>query len=259
MTTFDPKFLTKNYITDVTQISDSAGTEARYRQKLINRNSEDQYVSVGASSGTRTITWTPTSAKTINRIFLQSHNFDTFTIKYNTSSDFSTAISLSGNTNTNHYFEFNSVSVTSVTISVSVTMTVGAKLNLGEFYCGLELFEMDSPVGQPLRVSAKAQQQILTLSDGSNYKNYVRQLRDFMIRLNCVTEAERLNYVSLYERNRRETFVFIPNPATSSDTWDGLGGHYIWGSEPDYDNYTDNLAVNGRDINIQLMQAGGVG
>ena len=107
--------------------------------------------------------------------------------------------------------------------------------------------------------SAKAQQQILTLSDGSNYKNYVRQLRDFLIRLNCVSEAERLNYVSLYERNRRETFVFIPNPATSSDTWDGLGGHYIWANEPDFDNYTDNLVANGRDVNIQLMQAGGVG
>ena len=257
MSQFNPKFLYKNKILSASQISDSAGTSDSNKIKLFDRNYETQYYGIGETSGTRTITIIVTSE--ITNIFLQNINWKNFTIKYDTSSTFSTPIAVTNNTESDLFFEFDSVTPTSnIAISVTQTMSSGDVLKCGQIYIGKQIFEMDNPGGS-YRIEPVTKQKILELSDGSYFKNYIRSIKNFNLQIKCVSDDERLNYKAVFDVNRRDTFVFIPRPATSPDVWDGVGGHYHWGNAPDFDNYTDDLFANGYDVNMQLIQAGGVG
>lgn len=258
MAVFNPKFLYRNSITAASQLSDSAGTSTANLTKLFDRNDELQYASIGATSGTRTITWTPSAATAITRIYLQNINWATFTVKYDTSSDFSSAISLSGNTKTNLYFEFNSVSVTNVVFSVTATITSGEAIKAGQIYVGRELFEMAAATAGTQRISPLPAQKIVQLSDGTTYKIFVRKSRNFDINLVGVTTTERDNYSVLYDLNRREPFVFIPEPATSSDAWNGIATHVNWINGFDFENYSGDISINGYNGVIQLATASGV-
>lgn len=261
MSTFQPKFLYQNKITDVSQITTS-GTgltdNDSNKLKLFDRNEELKYSSIGSTSGSRLITWAPGSSTSINRIVIQNINFKDFTIRYNNGTDFSTAIIFTGNTKTNLYFEFNTVSVTDVTIEVTDTMTSGDTAKIGQFIVTSEIFEMSNP-GGTFQIIPQAQQQIITLSDGTTYKNYVRSIRNYLMTIMCVSVAEQANYATLYTINTTSAFVFIPRPATQTDDWDGLCGHYNWMNAKDIDNYVDNVQVNGYMINLELGQAGGIG
>lgn len=262
MATFYPKFLSKNQITTTADISDSAGTATGNRVKLIDRNPDYQYMSIGSTSGTRTITWTPSlsTPRTISRIFVQNINWDTFTIKYNTTSLFSTAISVVGNTKTSMYFEFNSVAITNVVISVFTTMTAGDVIRCGQFYAGTQLYEIANTVGGQFLISPFQKSNILTLSDGTTYKTTDRlHIRNVDFDLYAVPEAEKLNFKAVYEYNAISPFVFIPYPATASDTWDGKADHYNWINGFDFENYTDDVDVNGYNGVINIAQAGGLG
>lgn len=259
MSLFSPKFLTKNKITSATLLSDSASTSVGNRTKLIDRNDAYQYLSVGATTGTRTITWTPSAATSINRIFIQGINFDTFTIKYNTSSTFSTPITFTGNTRTNLYFEFNAVSVTNVVISVSATMTASDVIRITEFYCGTELYEMIG-IGGTTQIIPAQKASVLTLADGTTYKSVDRlNIRAVDFSLLGVSEADKASFKAVFDYNATAPFVFIPFPATSSDNWDGKADHYNWVSGFDFENYTENVDLNGYDGNFSIVQAGGIG
>jgi len=257
MTIFQPKFLTKNYIDAVSEISDSAGNSDQIKRALFDRNEDYQWE--GESSGTRTITWTPGVSTTIDRICLQNTNFEDFTIKYNGGSDFSPAISITGNSDKNIYFEFSSQAINTVEISNTETFPNGETAKLGQLYIGEEIFEIDSGVGGRINDARPVtKQSIIPLSDGTFHKIYIRRITNWILSLTDLTEAERDNFKDLFERNRREPFFYIPYPRTQSDVWDGLGQHYNWANGHDYLNFTNGLRAAGYDCNVQLVQAGGV-
>lgn len=262
MSTFLPKFLTKNQITTVDDLSDSASTTVSNKTKLIDRNREYLYMSVGSTSGSRTITWTPSlsTPRTISRIFVQGINWDSFTIKYNTSSFFSTPISFTGNTKTNLYFEFNAVAVTNVVISVSTTFPLNEVIKCGQFYAGSELYQMVNTTGGQFVITPVQKATVLTLADGTTYKTTDRlYLRNVDFELMAVSAAEKENFRTVYDYNATNPFVFIPYPATSTDTWDGKADHYNWINGFEFDTFTDDVELNGYNGIINLAQAGGIG
>ena len=279
---FNPKFLKRNKITSTSMITTSHANTDSQKLKLIDRNSEQYWQSVSGTSGDRTILITFNTAQTINRIFCQGVNWAGFTITYNGGTHFSESINVAVNSEANLYFEFDSVSASTVLITCSNTITAGATMQCGELYIGEEIFEMAAGTAGLYLVSPQTEQRILRLSDGTGYKIYVRRTTDFDIDLELVTEAERLNYLALYERNRREPFVFIPFakkpsimgasmefsftfPATFTITddsygqWDGVAGHYNWINPFEVENYAQNIRDNAvYRGTIKLMQAGGL-
>jgi len=165
-----------------------------------------------------------------------------------------------GNTRKNLYFEFNSVSVTNVVISVTATMTAGEVIKCGQFYCGTEIYEWASTVGGSIKINSNQKASILTLSDGSTYKTTDRpHIRGFEMGLMAVSVAEKENFRLVYDYNNLNPFVFIPEPSTPSDDWGGVAEHCNWVNGFDFENYTDNVSVNGFNGAISLLQAGGIG
>jgi len=259
VTKYNPKFLEKNYINDVDTITDSAGNTDQIKRLLYDRKERFQWVSTGETAGTRTITWTPSGSKTINRIFLQNINWKDFTIKYNTSNDFNPAISISGNSDNNIYFEIDSQAVNNVVFSITDTIVASEEAKAGQIYIGTELFEISALSGGKLNeADVQVRQTIIPLSDGTGNKVFINDLINWTLGLVKVTEANRQNYIDLYDRNRREPFVYIAYPRTQTDVWDGIGNHYDWINAPDYYNYFERIIDNDFEINVILGRNGGV-
>jgi hypothetical protein len=257
MTLQNPKFLTKNKISTSSSISAFGG--ASQLTRLIDRNEDTKWYSTGDTTTPWTIVWTPDFATSINRIFVQGVNWATFTIKYNTSSDFSTAITATGSAETDFYFEFNAVSVTNVTITITALQGTDTLASASQIYCGTEYFTISSSTGGNKEAIASAAQRIIQMADGTNYKIFIRSNRNYRLDLIAVSETERTNFYNLYQTNRREPFVFIPNPDTDSSTWDGVAHHVNWINGFDFDNYYENLQANGRRAVVELSQTGGIG
>jgi hypothetical protein len=254
MTLQNPKFLTKNKILSTDNLSASGSMSDLF---LIDRNDDTKWYSVGDATTPWSIVWT--SATSINRIFVQGVNWATFTIKYNSGSDFSTPISVSESTRKNFYFEFNSVSVTSVTITITALQGTDTLASATQIYFGTEYFTCADTTGGNLDIIADVAQRLVQISDGTNYKIYIRSNRNYKMELIGVTEAERTNFYNLFQVNRRDPFVFIPNPDTDATNWDGIAHHVNWINGFDLDNYTENLQINGRRGTVELAQTGGIG
>lgn len=258
MTLEFPKFLTKNQITNVTQISDGGTSSAVNRYKLIDRNQDTIYTTIG-DTAPATITWTPTAATSINRIYVQGHNWDAFTITYNGGSTFSTPINVSaGHAWTDHYFEFNAVSVTTVEFNITSVQS-GTLGTAAQIYCGTEFFEMESTASGVQLYQPTAAQKLTQLSDGTTFKTFIKKNLGFELTLVGVTAAERLRYLNLYNYNRFSQFVFIPEASTTSGEWLGVANHYNWVNSFDIENYTNYNGVDGYDAKIILAQGGGIG
>jgi hypothetical protein len=246
-------------IDNVDSIVDSAGSDDANKRKLYDRNEEQQWYSVGETAGTRTITWTPASPKTVDRILLQNINWKDFTIKYNTSNNFTPTIAVTGNSDTNIYLEVASQAVTNIVFSITDTITASEEAKAGQIILGEEYFEIGANEGGNLNLAQPdVKQSIIPLSDGTFNKIYVRKIINWALELICVPSANRQNYIDLYEKNRQEPFVFIPYPKTQSDVWDGIGNHYHWTNPADFYNYTESIIDNGFNVNIEMSQAGGI-
>lgn len=254
MTTFSPEFLKKNYISSVSEISDSAGTNDINKLKLIDKNTDLQYATIGATTGTRTITITFSAAQTIDRIFLQNHNGDSYTIKYNTSLDFSTPISESGNTSKNNYYRFNSVTVNNIVISVTNTQTAGQVFKLGQIIATESFLNVDG-VGGGSRVEPNTAQVVFSLSDLSSDKTFIKTNFNFVIRYTNVIPSIRETFIEIYDYNKRNSFYYIDQPDDTA--WNGIAGPVLWNNSDDYHNYSNDIPSNGYDVNIDLVSAGG--
>ena len=165
MTIFNPKFLVKNMIDAVAHLGDSAGTSDQFKRFLFDRNTDFQWESIGETSGTRTITWTPGSSQTVTRIFLQNINWKDFTIKYNTSNDFTPTINVTGNSDANVYIEVDSQAVNDIVFSITDTFTASVTAKCGQIYVGTEIFEINTASGGKLnRARAEAPYRFLMRS-----------------------------------------------------------------------------------------------
>lgn len=259
MTIYGPIFGKKNLIENVDHITDSAATGDNIRRKIYDRNNEITYESIGETAGTTTITWTPSTAKTVDMIALIGINWDTFTIKYNTSNDFTDAISESSYTKSNALYLVSSQAVNDIVFTITATQTAGETRQAGQIYIGERLYtvpdDMPGNVNLPRPVQKNS---IIPLADGTYNNVYVRTILNWDLVLNLVTEAERENFISIFTYHRRNPFFFIPRPETGSNTWDGQGNHYIWSNSPDYYEYTEDTAVSGFNVRMNLLQAGGI-
>jgi len=260
MTIYAPIFGKKNQIDDVDDISDSAGNADSVKRKLYDRNTDFQWVSTGETSGTSTITYTPGSSKNARLICIQNHNWKAFTIKYNTSTDFSPAISVSGNTTvTNHFFLVTEQAYNTLDISVTDTITASELRKAGQIYVSEELYTIPDSMPGNLNLPQPVQKNsVIPLSDGTVHNAYVRTVLNWNLPIAHATEAERDEFKTIFEYHRRNNFFFIPRPKTLTDDWDGVGVHMIWANAPDYYRFSTDFQEDGYNINMQLLQAGGI-
>ena len=259
MTIYAPIFGERNKINNVDHISDSAGTDDTTQRKMFDRNKEIQYSTIGETAGTSTITWTPATSQNVSLIAIQNCNWSDFTIKYDTSNDFSTPIAVVSGTYTNYLFVVDQQSCANVVITITGTITAGETRNAGQIYISDTLYTIPDDMAGNVNLPRPVQKSsIIPLADGTVNNVYVREILNWDMVLRLVTAAERANFISIFEYHRRNPFFFIPRPATPSDEWLGEGGHYIWANAPDYYRYSADWGGDGYDINIKMLQAGGV-
>lgn len=126
------KFFSKNKITINSSIVSSSGDSSSVY--IADENYFTNWRSSGSSdSSTETITITFDAPTAIDRLHLIGHNWKSYTIKYDTTSEFSNVNSLDNSSlslisestysRSDSYYEFDSVSVTTINIAVTTTQT----------------------------------------------------------------------------------------------------------------------------------------
>jgi hypothetical protein len=281
MTMYSPRFCYANYIKndDIT-----VSTNSDIKTRLIDRNAERKWVS---TSGDETGTLTFTVTDEIDTIVIQNTNASVFTIKYNTSTNFDPVLSnavVTGETiniidSSNNflvdgsgtfivsagvatrvynsfYFKFTAVTpTTNVVISVTNT-TDGNALKCGQVIITKQIHELKA--SGSMRIPSNTKQFLKELSDGTINKVYVRKNNSYDLTLNNVGYQERANLELMYDINKREAILFIARPAMYTDVFDGLCDHVNWVNEFDFNDYYNDLVVNGFTGTMQLRACGGI-
>jgi hypothetical protein len=151
------RFIDENQIdADATFVFTSASTAlAKY---LYDNDRTTQLTSSGSNDATPEVfTITFTSAKTMDRIFVDNHNIKSGTLKYWNGAayvDFSSAIAWSASATTSNFYEFNSVSTLRLQLTMNTTIVVNAEKVVGQLRGFAELGEVatnpsDFPVSFP--------------------------------------------------------------------------------------------------------------
>jgi hypothetical protein len=135
----------------------------------------------------------------------------------------------------------------------------GSNYKIGQMYICKKIFSMAENYNDEIFVSGNGQSIINPLYDGSIFKNYLRDIENYDIKITGCSKAERDNYMTVYDYNKFSPFIFIPDPDVDSDDWNGVGSRCHWTNGFDFLNHYNNLPANGYIGNIQLSQAGGIG
>lgn len=255
MTMYRPRICYENFIKSA-DITVSSNTDNK--ERLIDRNEERKWVAVGEGEAA-TITLAVTSA--IDTIIIQNTNIKTFTIKYNTSTNFTPTLSEAqftlSNTFNNIYAKVSSVTPsTNVKLVVTAT-TDGLSVKIGQIVVTKEIMEITA--GGTAAVVPEVRQFMTELSDGTKNKIYVRTTKGYDLTLLNVTTTERANLLTLAEYNRSKTFFYIHRPAWDVDYFDGLCGHMNWENPVEFDDYFNDISANGFMGTLRFRQAGGRG
>ena len=266
MTAYGPIFSSRNLISDVSELdgdispSDSNKVSDSAMRKLFDRNIDVKMVTAGfnypPTTGPFTVTWTPSSTKTVNIIAIQNHNADTIIIDYN-----GTGLPVwgsvgPGNTETNSLLLLSAQNVDSVEISFVDTMNSGEAFQIGQIYIGEIIYTIDDSMAGNLNLpDAKQKSSIIELSDGTIDNIFTKSNLHWNLLLKHATAAERLSLKTVYDYHKRSPFFFIPRPDTAS--WDGIGHHMIWANGPDFERFSGGSAADGYDAIIRMLQAGG--
>jgi len=143
--------------TDGTTATASTGSGVN---NILTNNQRVYWQSSGSDDlTTETITVTYNTTVTIDRIFLNRHNFKQFTIKYDSSSvwtDFTSAVGIDGATASGNisetafseetaYYEVSSVSTTGIQITATKTQTTDAEKILYNLFTSAELGTLEYP------------------------------------------------------------------------------------------------------------------
>lgn len=151
----------------------------------------------------------------IDRIFLISHNFKEFTIKYDiagTPTDFNNISGLDGSLGSisetvfnkdTAYYEFDSVTTTKIYITATKTQTANEEKSLERFYCTEELGtltgypviskeELDQNINKQKTLSGNLspQKRLETFSCSLDFKNYPAIQNDYNIISDLTTRPE---------------------------------------------------------------------
>lgn len=138
-------FYRKNYVdisrSDVTiTITDNTASDdgQSYVDFMRNRNNRSFWLTTGSDDAANTqIDVELADSQTFSDIILVEHNFDSFTIQYDSGSgftDFSTPINESGNTDSTTVFNFDEVTADKVRIIITGTQTTDDDKRLGQLY-----------------------------------------------------------------------------------------------------------------------------
>lgn len=271
MAALNPIFLDKNLLNDVSTITDNGTTIDTIKIRLFDRDIDLQYSCIGVTTGSRVLTITFGSSVTIDTIFIQNHNMQDFKIEYGGPAYFQlnppggpVNLDITGNSDTDSYYEVSSVNTTTVIITcTNIFGGVSGEMKIGELYIGTKRFEIDSTTGGDIDIDPVTSQSLLTLSDSTVKKLFVRRIVNYSLALTNITDEQVSKYVSLYALNRTASFAFVPRPRISHpgfapyDTWLGLAGHYNWVNGLDVYAFTD-ATTNTFNVNIDLEQAGGL-
>ena len=142
------KFFNKNKINiNSAMVASSGDSSTLY---IGDENYHTNWRSSGSSDlSTETITITFSSATTIDRLHLIGHNWKSYTIKYNSTSDFSNVNSLDASglslisensyVREESYYEFDSVNVTTIDITATLTQAVDQEKYLRKLKLTTEL------------------------------------------------------------------------------------------------------------------------
>lgn len=148
------KFFDKSLCLGVDGSTATASTGNSSAPFALDKNFYSVWQSVGSSDATtETLTITFPTSKTFTRLFLQKHNFKSYTVKYwNGASyvDFTNVVSIDVPTpvtgiaetlyaNNTSYYEFDSVSSTKIQITATLTQTVNAEKYLSQAIVTTEL------------------------------------------------------------------------------------------------------------------------
>jgi hypothetical protein len=262
----------------------TVSTNSNIKTRLIDRNAERRWVS---TSGDETGTITLSVTSEIDTIVIQNTNASVFTIKYNTSTDFSPALSntvvtgetvnvvdgsnnylVDGSSNyivsagvasrvyNSFYFKFTPVTPTT-NVVITVTATTDSKaLKVGQVVVTKQIHELVA--SGSMRIPSNTKQYLKELSDGSINKIYVRRLNAYDMTLNNVSFQERANLELLYDLNKREAIYFIARPSMGTDPFDGLADHVNWVNQFDFNDYYNDLVNNGFTDTMELRSCGGI-
>ena len=257
MSVFRPKFLFKNLIDDITQLSDSVGSQNANKFRLFDRSDDLSYVSAGATTGTRTITWTPSGEKILSRIVLLGVNWKDFTIKFNGASNFTPTIARVGNQDKHIYIEVAAQAVTNIIFNITATFTASDVVRAKEIIISNEIMEFSGTdcFDDDFRITPAQKAIFIEKSDGTFQKSFVRTTRGASIRCTIRTEAERLKFWAVYEENRRNYVIFIPKPRTQPDIFDGVLLHAHWMGGRSFEDNSNGFEVNGFDGAFSLVPA----
>lgn len=219
----NPQFLRKNFITDVDTLTLTENNSDVNKLRLFDRNISN-VMQMADSGGVNKITWLPTVATVVNRIAWQASTIRNYTIEI----DGVEVASSETNTDNNVYIELAEDKTVDIVngLELIIDSFNGSNIQVGQLYIGTEIFEMANSTGGQVDLQAREKNVLLELSDGTIDKTYIRDFYNVEVDLTNITPAERLNYITLYNLNKRQTIVFVPNPMTSA--WDGNLDHFNW-------------------------------
>jgi len=175
-----------------------------YTTKLTSSGSDDSTPEVWTMSFTSTIT--------IDAIYLGNHNVKAGNVQYSINNgssyaDFSTAITLSGETASYNIYTFNSVSgITDIRFTMNTTQTVDAEKYCGQFRAFSLIYEMlQNPATDDMEEVENSR--IHSLGDaGHDYIFFGNKYHNVFL-FSDATDAEILQLKSLKER-KKPTYVF---------------------------------------------------
>jgi len=250
------KFLSENFINGSSTLA--ASSETAIVGNLIDRDPSVVWSSSGeGTDGTAsTITWTPPAAITIDRLFLQNHNFKNYTAYYNgtASNAFTPAVSVSNGSGSHSYHEFGTVSITSITIKPTATLVANQEKTLGQLFVGTQQFEAAANPDEYSPIEKKKGPD-LELADGGFKSIWIAQKYNASLNFQYVLPAEVSNFKSLYDQHT--DFYFMPTPADGT-AWDGDAWNVNWIGDYDALKLTNGIGkTTGYDLNMELREVAG--
>lgn len=252
------KFLSVNQVNTTTQIGVDSNTSMV--SNLFDRDENTIWSSVGYAGATATtITFTPSVAIAINRLYLKNCNFGQFQAFYDltTTNTFNPAITANSATAENMYFEFATQTVSSVSIKITDTYPASAEKFLGELYVGNETYELEvNPSAENYNPYIFKKTSELEMADGGMVSVLFGEKFRTDISLSFVSATAQDALRSIWSSD--SAFVFMPFPISNvylaSGSWNGLAYEMNWLGNFDAMKYSTNNTSKGYTINMSLAE-----
>ena len=258
MAVTNPQFLYANDFQDTSHVTVSSNNTTIFKTRLLDKRTKIQHITNGQTGSNATYVYAPGDSPSISRILLQNTNWAAFTITYNSGTNFSTAINVSGATGGSFYFEFNAVTITDITITVTATSPAGAEKKVGQIIFSRSLYTF-SEAASMVAINPDPQQIINRLSSG-RYVRYMIEsfIYQFEASLSVVNASQIAGLDALLDENVINPVIFITRPNTTAGSWDGIADHVIIENGREIRNFTGQFFDAGHEVIFKMLPAGGI-